>query len=139
MDRLTGRHPSGLVYVPQGMLPEALNRLAAYEDTGMTPEEIDVLKKQVAGIAPITFGTPVYEIRICSCYVRKNGFYEKAAACSDRCAKAVAVVPIGLSTRKMHCAKIFERTFSYTHIGKVGKTVFLTREEAEAAVKKEDI
>lgn len=32
MERLTGRYETGLVYVPQGMLPEALARLAFYED-----------------------------------------------------------------------------------------------------------
>lgn len=40
MERLTSKHPSGLIAVPQGMMPEALNRLAAYEDTGLEPEEI---------------------------------------------------------------------------------------------------
>ena len=32
MERLTGRYETGLVFVPQGMMPEALDRLAYYED-----------------------------------------------------------------------------------------------------------
>ena len=40
MERLTGRYETGIVYVPQGMTPEALARLAAYEDTGLEPEQI---------------------------------------------------------------------------------------------------
>lgn len=40
MERLTGRYETGVVHVPQGMMPDALERLAAYEDTGLEPEEV---------------------------------------------------------------------------------------------------
>lgn len=56
MKRLTNRLPDGTAYVvsetgeegvgcftTQRRLPEVIARLAAYEDTGLTPEEINVL------------------------------------------------------------------------------------------------
>lgn len=48
MERLTGRFESGLVCVPKGMMPEALNLLAAYEDTGKTPEEVLAMTNKLA-------------------------------------------------------------------------------------------
>lgn len=45
MERLTSRYDTGVVYVPRGMLPDALDRLAAYEDTGLTPEDIKLMQE----------------------------------------------------------------------------------------------
>lgn len=51
MERLTNRHPDGTAYVVSeagtkgvGRLLKLITRLAAYEDTGLTPEEIKKLK-----------------------------------------------------------------------------------------------
>ena len=51
MNRLTERNQNGEVFVmpdlyatPSSTLSVALNRLAAYEDTGLTPEEIGTIK-----------------------------------------------------------------------------------------------
>ena len=50
MERLTIRNSDGSVSQPTGLnWEEALNRLAAYEDTGMTPKEVhDMLAREVA-------------------------------------------------------------------------------------------
>lgn len=48
MERLTSRYPSGLIAVPQGMVPEALERLAQYEDTGLEPEEVEIMRESKA-------------------------------------------------------------------------------------------
>lgn len=53
MNRLSERLPNGLgaVVKPGYGLPEALEKLAAYEDTGLTPAEIEAQKKyRVDGI-----------------------------------------------------------------------------------------
>lgn len=46
MERLTSRYPSGLIAVPQGMAPEALERLAAYEDTGVVPAKLSEIQNE---------------------------------------------------------------------------------------------
>ena len=50
MERLTIRNSDGSVSQPTGLnWEEALNRLAAYEDTGMTPKEVhDMLAREVS-------------------------------------------------------------------------------------------
>lgn len=49
MERLTIRNSDGSVSQPTGLnWADALNRLAAYEDTGMTPKEVhDMLEREV--------------------------------------------------------------------------------------------
>lgn len=53
MDRLTERNKRGEIFampdlyaIPSTTLSEVLNRLAAYEDTGLTPEEISAMKSE---------------------------------------------------------------------------------------------
>lgn len=50
MDRLTSKFPSGVVAVQQGMMPEALERLYGYEETGLSPEQITSMKTIMRGM-----------------------------------------------------------------------------------------
>lgn len=114
---------------------------AALETAIQAMEKLDEieewLKKQEAGLLPVPFGTTVFVVEVCRCHAYGAEIKEKWADCANRCTKAVTVIPLGHNRRCMNCAKIFERPFSEKYIGKVGKTVFLTREEAEAALKGE--
>ena len=62
MNRITARTPSGTAvvlsdrenegvgyYTTQRRLPELISRLTAYEDTGMTPDEIAAMKRAQEG------------------------------------------------------------------------------------------
>lgn len=60
MERLTSRYPSGLIAVPNGMVPEALERLAAYEDTGYTTEDFDALCREMSDLRT-ALALPTYE------------------------------------------------------------------------------
>lgn len=51
MERLTIRVPDGIDYKPKVYWWDIKSRLAAYEDTGLTPEEITALKSNDTGRA----------------------------------------------------------------------------------------
>lgn len=51
MERTTLRGPDGTAYIKSSVTRrEAAHRLAAYEDTGLEPEEIEQLKGEVFGL-----------------------------------------------------------------------------------------
>lgn len=54
MKRLTIRNSDGSVSQPNGLKwAEALERLAAYEDTGLEPEEVDKLTKDWSDLCTV--------------------------------------------------------------------------------------
>lgn len=74
MERLTNRLPNGTAYVvsetgsegvghltTQRRLPEVITRLAAYEDTGLTPEEINAIANTTELRINRTFTDAVWE------------------------------------------------------------------------------
>ena len=105
-----------------------LDKLAAYEDTGLSPEEIklnmdgldEYRKVEAEGrlvILPCKVGDTVY-------YITGNGIY-KAKAITFR---------FDESGIRVYCERKFMGLIGFEGI--YGKTVFPTREEAEAALLK---
>lgn len=139
MERLTKRTETGVAYMAdpitlqssladRGKVSRMIDRLAAYEDTGMTPEEL-------RRIFPVPIGTKVYVVETCRCGM---GYAERCQAGAVKNAekrkKAIEVKCLGKNRRCMNCAKLFERPFGLNHLDKVGKSVFLSRKDAEKAM-----
>ena len=126
------------------IVPRIYARLAAYEVTGLTPEEIknaldvndiipeinvtvdhirDLLKAEQDGrlvVLPKPSDTDVYIVYYDECGA--GGMCLDYPYCDD-C--------------KEHTPKIREAKLNYTMVNSIGKTVFLTREEAEEVVARE--
>ena len=79
-----------------------------------------------AVILPCKIGDTIYVINKCSCY----HLPEKGRR---RCTGKV-LIDDGSRGRKTRCGYISESKFELKHISVFGKEVFLTREEAEAAL-----
>ena len=129
MKRLTIRNSDGSVSQPlYTTVADVFFRLAAYEDTGLEPEELK-------SIFPVPIGSTVYVMETCRC---GPGYAERCqsgkTANAEKRKKAVETRYLGINRRCVNCVKLFERPFNLSHIGKVGKTVFATREEAEKAM-----
>lgn len=155
MERLTKYEVVGghVHAVPTGGVDQAMMRLAAYEDTGMYPESVEALKLSMMGkaISEITEfeGLPIDRLR------------ELAEADKDG---RLLVLPckVGSTVYTEFCGKVVEKYIGQFHVNgyteprlwadidcdwastqcvrwdlAVGKTVFLTREEAEKAQEEE--
>lgn len=152
MERLTKRDIDGCLIHPwsfngingsydiwdEDLLEKQIDRLAAYEDTGMTPEEI----KNALDLNEI-----IPEINVTVDYIRdlveakqegrvvvlpcKVGDHVWADG-----REAIVVWFFGYKTERYLHAQFFDNA-EYTDIPfyEIGKTVFLTREEADAALK----
>lgn len=119
---------------PEGFKGDAIDRLAAYEDTGLEPGEIlhlqsgvipahwrDLFRAECEGrllVLPCKVGDTVYYIDGYKSY--------KAKAHTFR---------FNGSGVRVYCERKFMGITGFEGI--YGKTVFLTREEAEAALKQE--
>lgn len=154
MDRLTGIDCNGW-YAPIGTALEArqrgqaIYRLAAYEDTGLAPEEVHSLwaewnammrvlnsigsydrlrelaeadKEGRAVILPCKVGDTVYEVTS-----RKT--------ISEYRVKAIRVELFCTFIEWDIVAGFVDKSIFGVPAGEIGKAVFLTREEAEAALK----
>lgn len=133
---------------------EVWEKLKAYEDTGMEPEEIkpkrglppvvgaaldakadhmrDLLKAEREGrlmVLPCKVSQTVYFILedLPSFYPETDGWYISESEVSEVCTRGFSVDPIDKD----------EKVLFYPY-SDIGKTVFLTREEAEAALKKKE-
>jgi hypothetical protein len=99
---------------------EAITRLAEYEDSGLSPEEVQELAKAKADgrlvVLPCKVGTRVWVIGQ-DCDLCHDMYTEEPCLFGDCEYKGV-----------------FESIFSIGMTDKFGKTVFLTREEAEKAI-----
>lgn len=116
------------------IVPRLYSRLARYEDLGLLPEEVDELLHSTAG--------PLH---------RKLGLWIDADKTSNLrilpCKPGDMVWRICGQRGKKHVAQRRVESIEYTVSGEIwihstacdvfGKTVFLTREEAEAALKGE--
>ena len=149
MERLTYRDKDGFPMMKKrgGFKQEGVERLAAYEDTGLTPEE--VLPKDKADEIALKLMRLADLESLCS-YTRLRELAE-----ADRAGRLVVLpckVGDGLWT---FCSHPVEQVYSFTvtdistlngrtmlntsrcgviDARDVGKTVFLTREEAEKAL-----
>ena len=123
MDRLTYRDKDGMAMMKErgGWKSGGIERLAAYEDTGLEPEDMahwmDYFRAECEGrmvVLPCKVGDYVW-------FVRKFG--------KRRCIKKAEVHCINIDYR----GEVFISSRRISG-GYVGETVFLTREEAEAAL-----
>ena len=136
-------------------------RLAAYEDTGLEPEDISAIQRREQGLSEllvnISCGCAVTYTRLAElARAEKDGrlmvlpckvgdtVWTNIAIVGDRYKSAdrpypVEVVFIGMGEYKgfFHVQYSNGRVFPFD-FDKFGKTVFLTRKEAEAALKKRE-
>ncbi len=125
MKRMTIRNSDGSVSQPTDLnWAAALEKLAAYEDCGLTPQEIKELLHDSAGPLHKKLGTWIDAERdgrmlILPC---KVGNMVYIIGSKYRAGRYETWVNTG--------------KFRYSDLEKIGKTVFLTREEAEVAIRK---
>ena len=79
-------------------------------------------------VLPCKVGDMVYVIEPCACY----NDYSEYDKCHHRRTKATKWIDMVRVPKKHHtkCLKLFVRPFKIEYLNKVGKTVFLSREEA---------
>lgn len=117
----------------------AWERLAAYEDTGLKPEDIDALQKREQGLAEMLVNVS------CGCAVPYTRLAELAQAEKDG---RLMVLPVkeGAKIYRVrfnfdgNCYEIIEKDFDLGLFRPedFGRIIFRTREEAEAALKKRE-
>lgn len=138
-----------LLYTAAWSYAELRHRLMAYEDTGLAPEEVakfakyeratrslikdlnDLMAYRMAEqegrllILPLKVGQAVYFVLedLPVFYPETNGWYIGEAEVTEICTRGFSVDPIDGD----------EKSYFYPY-DDIGKTVFLTREEAEAAL-----
>lgn len=96
----------------------------------------DYLLSNGAIVPPCKVGDTVYVIEPCSCF---NG-YRTFEECHKRRTNATKWIEAVMVANKHHnrCMKLFERPYKPEYYFKVGKTVFLTKEEAESKLKERE-
>jgi hypothetical protein len=131
MSRLTFRDSKGELWIKdaadideQGQICMLTDRLAAYEDTGLEPEEVAELAQAKADgrcvVLPCKVGDAVY-------YPFAGRVIEK------RVSKYTEILRKSECVDKWYCVEFSDdETFDEED---VGKTVFLTQKEAEQALK----
>lgn len=170
MDRLTGKHYGAEDYymtcspkcagdaemcIGCPEVDKIINRLGAYEDTGLMPEEIDHLRDLAQAeqdgrlvVLPCSMENPVYVIAKCKDVVlyqeRDTGavdcpFEEDCPfdACEDDQVHVFETTIPGFIYNEDRDSelKLFLDNIKFDFSKKdIGKTVFLSREEAEAAL-----
>lgn len=159
MERLTYRDNTGEWAVactrffnykrfPKKVNGEAIDRLAAYEDTGLEPQEIKDILELFHSYRHICGETPPDRLRElveadregrCVVLPAKTVFELTWDAGPD--CDMICPLTIDGEGQCDFCDKgemfIYERKCRQEHIDCIGKTVFLTREAAEAALKGE--
>lgn len=84
-------------------------------------------------VPPCKVGETVYVIEPCTCYNN----YSEFDICHHKRTKATKWIEM-VRVPKKHftkCLKLYERPFKVEYLNKIGKTVFLAKEEAEAKLK----
>lgn len=104
-------------------------------EKSITEFTADYLLENCVIVLPCKVGDTVYVIEPCTCYNNYSDFDK----CHHRRTKATKWLEMVRVPKKHHtkCLKLFERPFRVEYLNKIGKTVFLTREEAEKALGKE--
>lgn len=146
MERLTYRDKDGFPMMKKrgGFKQGGVERLAAYEDTGLTPENVEALKLSAMGkaIAEITEfdGLPIDRLRELAEADKDGRLVVLPCKVGD---KLYRVFDGNISEHEVQNMKYFARqgrlgidmTPFFPDAGRfIGKTVFLTREEAEKAL-----
>lgn len=155
MNRLTKRLENGdAEYYLYGLgafdevdaLDECITRLAAYEDTGLEPEEVTAIKHALMGreIAKITEfeGIPIQRLQelaqaekdgrlvVLPCKVGDTVYFAMLGRVIE---KTVFSIVTFTNSQRIYCAE----TSLFIRPDDIGKTAFLTREAAEAALEEE--
>ncbi len=132
-------------------LDEAVDRLGAYEDTGLMPEEIERSKMEIeAGCVKAiarTYGIDINRLRQLAASDRDGRLVALPCKVSDRLyevtgrktisvykVRAIRVELFGLFIEWDIVEGFVWQSLSGINDGEIGKTVFLTREEAEKAL-----
>jgi hypothetical protein len=132
-NKLTVRLPDEPIYIPDEnkwsvtdefgakcLIGEVVDRLAAYEDSGLSPEEVQELAKAKADgrlvVLPCKVGTRVWVIGQ-DCDLCHDMYTEEPCLFGD-----------------CEYRKVIESVFLPSMTDEFGKTVFLTREDAEKAI-----
>ena len=104
--------------------------LLAYKDL----EEQGLLLK-----LPCKVGDMVYVLEPCHCYnnYKENQNCHRAKTKATKYIEVVRVSKKYNSRSNTNCVKLYERPFKMDYLTKIGKTVFLTKEEAEKALEME--
>lgn len=153
MERLTKYEVVGghVHAVPTGDVDQAMMRLAAYEDTGLEPESVEALKLSMMGkeISEITEfdGLPIERLRELAEADKDGRMVTLPCKVGDRLyevtgrktisvyeVRAIRVELFGLFIEWDIVEGFVWQYLSGINAGEIGKTVFLTREEAEKAL-----
>lgn len=117
-----------------------IERLAAYEDTGLYPESVEALKLSMMGkaISEITEfdGLPIDRLRELAEADKDGRVVVLPCKVGDvlYAAESPPVIPLHVMEVAIYLALEGEDGGDYERISNIGKTVFLTREEAEKAM-----
>lgn len=117
-----------------------VDRLAAYEDTGLYPESVEALKLSMMGkaISEITEfdGLPIDRLRELAEADKDGRVVVLPCKVGDvlYAAESAPVIPLHVMEVAIYLALEGEDGGDYERISNIGKTVFLTREEAEKAM-----
>lgn len=151
MERLTERWGEDDIWVKDHDYVSAAHRLAAYEDTGLSPESVEALKLSMMGkaISEITEfnGLPIDRLRelaeadkagrvvVLPCKVGDT-VYEVTSrkTISEYRVKAIRVELFCIFIEWDIVAGFVDKSVFGVSVDEIGKTVFLTREEAEKAL-----
>ena len=164
MERLTKTVNGVVTYIGTGnkfgkwMLPAELSgwqiravmkRLAAYEDTGMEPEEINDMALEVATLKTIEsmydgFGKPDHirdllqaeqdgRLVVLPCKVGDRVFHVRRVTQAEAKRMGAPTRHRGIVYYEDRPFAIKEKLCTKSDYAQIGKTVFLTREQAEAA------
>lgn len=150
MERLTSKWPSGLIGVQQGMMPEALERLADYEDTGLDPEEVEIMRESKADaqfmltelcrlcdydrLEELARAEQEGRLVVLPCKVGDTVFDIFGGSVKEETIVSITFL-ISQSVKHMTIhAENHRGAITELELLRFGKTWFLTREEAEAAL-----
>ena len=121
-------------------LSKIVDRLAAYEDTGLEPEEVKEHEAAYIEIMTRTYG-PLHEKIGQWLQAEKDGRLVvlpcKVGDLAYRIAVRKKYINHSMETPYIKAVEIKPEN-AHKYINEIGKTVFLTREEAEAALKKRE-
>ena len=140
MERLTKIYPSGAWGIA-GELDDAILRLAAYEETGLEPEEIELLAKQRGLYVDACGELPLKRIRELAKADREGRCVALPCKIGDTLYR-IQRFKRGKNWKKeaefIRTVELNRNNFWRIVIdGELGETVFLTRAEAEAALRRE--
>lgn len=117
---------------------DIFNRLAAYEDTGLSPEEVRSMRtaydeNQVPYMIEAAGSEAVHLYNLLQ--AEAEG---RLIVLPCKVGDTVYVIGTDFESGRLE-GRIYKEPFNLSHIAKLGKWVFLTREEAEAAMKGDEL